>query len=163
MGTLPFSRGDVRANRDGLMSHAQRARILENIDVLRAQNREHVIEASFVAVSTIGIAVFAEATGITLVACALVCAAALLLFTWLDTARLRRLHADVDQLSVAMREGPLAPTSWLDRAGIKRYGIQIDKQIYRIPRHVFEQIESGQQYRVYYGKHSGDLLSMEEL
>lgn len=163
MSVLPFSRGDVRANRSGTISHAQRARILENIDQLSAEARAHLTEAALVAggfVLVLGLGgipileLWLIAGGVAVLLCG---------FGWLNGRRLRRLHADVAALSVSVYEGLVEPQTWLDRAGIKRYGFTIAKRTFRIPPHVYEQINADRCYRVYWGTHSGELLSMEGL
>lgn len=162
MTTLPFNRGDVSANRSGKISYAQRARILENIEHLRTEARAHAAEATFVALGLVLVAVIGGLSTSAVLLVAGVNAVLLAGFVWLDGRRLRRLHRDVEQLRVASYAGQITATSWLDRAGIKRYGVQAGGRVFRVPLHVYDRLDATQTYRVYWGAHSGELLSMEE-
>lgn len=158
---LPYAVGDVRANRDGLLSPAQQLRLLQQLDAMHADVKAYVIEFGVVNLGILALLLMAglEAGGLT--GAVIVAATLMLIFERLVGARARKLAADVDARRVTCLTGPIQRCTWLDRAGIKRYGVRIAGQQFQVQPHVYAAIQDGDPYRVYCTPRTHTLLSME--
>ncbi|PJF23535.1 MAG: hypothetical protein CUN56_00370 [Phototrophicales bacterium] len=160
---LPYALGDVRANREGLLSLAQRARLMQQLEQMQQNLKAYLLEfgvvnAVFLTMLIIGGVELGGVLGVTLAMMAF-----MLAFERLAGARARRLAADVAAQRVNMLQGPIQRFTWLDRAGIKRYGVKIEGHLFTLPPHIYHALNDELCYRIYYTPRTHTLLSMEAL
>lgn len=163
MKALPYTRGDIAANRAGSMSLAQSARLREDIVTIQANISSHLFEIGMVGLGLLLVLLIGGVQMTVLSATLVLVAVLMLLFERLEGVRLRRLRADLDQRRVQWVAGAVQLQTWLDRAGIKRYGVKLGAMQFQVAPHVYRAIDSTQHYRVYFAPVSGALLSIEVL
>lgn len=158
---LPYTLGDIRANREGLLSMAQRARMIQQLDAMQHNLRAYMVEFGVVNAVFLTMLIVGGVEVGGLLGTALVLATLMLIFERWAGARARKLAADVAARRVNILVGPVQRTTWLDRAGIKRYGVRIGRDVFIVGPHIYTALNADQSYRIYYAPHTHTLLSME--
>lgn len=155
--TLPYALGDIRANREGLLSMAQRARMLQQLDAMQHNMAAYLVEFGVVNAVFLTMLIIGGVEVGGLLGTALVLSTLMLVFERLAGARARKLAAQ----RVNILEGTVQRTTWLNRAGIKRYGVRIGRDVFMVGLHIYNAVSADQRYRVYDAPHTHSLLSME--
>lgn len=158
---LPYALGDIRANREGLLSMAQRARLAQQLDVMQHNLTAYLIEFGVLNAVFLAMLLVAGVEQGGMLGTGLILSTLMLMFERLAGARARKLAADVAAQRANVLEGMVKRVSWLDRAGIKRYGLRIGQQVFVVAPHIYAAIDESVPYRVYFTPRTRTLLSME--